>query len=64
MNTVDAVRVLETALICAQQPLTVREMRVLFDDELGADTIRDLLESLRVSWTPVSYTHLTLPTKA
>ena len=52
MNTVDAVRVLETALICAQQPLTVREMRVLFDDELGADTIRDLLESLRVSWTP------------
>ena len=27
-------------------------MRVLFDDELGADTIRDLLESLRVSWTP------------
>ena len=48
MNTVDAVRVLETALICAQQPLTVREMRVLFDDELGADTIRD----------PVSYTHL------
>ncbi|KAF1022799.1 MAG: Segregation and condensation protein B [Paracidovorax wautersii] len=52
MNTVDAVRVLETALICAQQPLTVRELRVLFDDELGADTIRELLDQLRVTWTP------------
>lgn len=50
MNTVDAVRVLETALICAQQPLTVRELRVLFDDELGADTIRDLLDQLQSSW--------------
>ena len=29
MNTVDAKRVLETALICAQQPLAVRDMRVL-----------------------------------
>lgn len=52
MNTVDAVRVLETALICAQQPLTVRELRVLFNDELGADTIRELLDQLRTAWTP------------
>lgn len=50
MNTVDAARVLETALICAQQPLTVRELRVLFDDELGADTIRDLLDQLGTAW--------------
>ncbi len=38
MNTQDAKRVLETALICAQQPLPLRDMRTLFADELGADT--------------------------
>jgi segregation and condensation protein B len=51
MNTADAKRVLETALICTQQPLTVREMRVLFNDELGADTIKDLLGELQNDWT-------------
>jgi segregation and condensation protein B len=50
MNTADAKRVLETALICTQQPLTVREMRVLFSDELGADTIKDLLGELQNDW--------------
>jgi len=47
MNTTDAKRVLETALICSQQPLPLRELRVLFDDELGADTIKALLEDLQ-----------------
>lgn len=52
MNTVDARRILETALICANQPMPVRELRRLFDDELGADTIKSLLEDLRLEWTP------------
>ena len=51
MNTADAKRVLETALICSQQPLPVRELRVLFRDELAADTIKSLLEDLRNDWT-------------
>ncbi|WP_166300280.1 SMC-Scp complex subunit ScpB [Diaphorobacter sp. HDW4A] len=50
MNTLDAKRVLETALICAQQPVTVRELRVLFDDVLGADTIKGLLTDLQLDW--------------
>jgi segregation and condensation protein B len=50
MNTTDARRVLETALICAQQPLPVRELRVLFNDELGADTIKSLLADLQHEW--------------
>ncbi len=50
MNTTDARRVLETALICAQQPLPVRELRVLFHDELGADTIKALLGDLQQEW--------------
>ncbi len=50
MNTQDAKRVLETALICASQPLTLREMRSLFADELGADTLRSLLDELTRDW--------------
>lgn len=51
MNTADAKRILETALICSTQPLPVRELRVLFDDELGADTIKTLLLELQDDWT-------------
>ncbi|HTH77892.1 MAG TPA: SMC-Scp complex subunit ScpB [Ramlibacter sp.] len=51
MNTTDAKRVLETALICSPQPLPLRELRVLFNDELGADTIRTLLADLQADWT-------------
>jgi segregation and condensation protein B len=50
MNTTDAKRVLETALICSPQPLPVRELRVLFADELGADTIKGLLADLQNDW--------------
>jgi len=51
MNTTEAKRILETALICAQQPLQVRDMRVLFDDSLGVDTLKLLLEELQQEWT-------------
>jgi segregation and condensation protein B len=50
MNTTDAKRVLETALICANQPIKVSELRTLFADELGADTIKTLLEDLQHDW--------------
>lgn len=50
MNTQDAKRVLETALICANQPMPLRDMRTLFDDELGADTLRTLLDELTRDW--------------
>lgn len=51
MNTADAKRVLETALICAPQPLTVRELGVLFDMELSPDTLKSLLADLQLEWT-------------
>jgi segregation and condensation protein B len=50
MTTQDAKRVLETALICAQQPMPLAEMRALFADELGPDTLRDLLDALVHDW--------------
>ena len=50
MNTAQAKRVLETALLCSAQPLSLREMRVLFDDALGADTLRMMLGELQLDW--------------
>jgi segregation and condensation protein B len=50
MNTTQAKRVLETALICAAAPLTLNELRALFEGEVGADTLRHLLEELVHDW--------------
>jgi segregation and condensation protein B len=51
MNTMDAKRVLETALICAQQPLPLRELGVLFDGALTTDSLRMILEDLQNDWS-------------
>lgn len=50
MNTEDAKRVLETALICAQQPMPLRDMRTLFDDQINPDTLRSVLDELVRDW--------------
>lgn len=51
MNTVDAKRVLETALICAHQPLPVKEMGVLFNGALTLDSIKLALDDLQNDWS-------------
>ena len=51
MNTQEAKRVLETALICANQPMPLRDMRALFADQVGADTLRQLLDDLCRDWS-------------
>ena len=51
MNTLDAKRVLETALICSQQPLPLRDMGVLFNGTLNLDSIKLLLEDLQNDWS-------------
>ncbi|MGB2818122.1 MAG: SMC-Scp complex subunit ScpB [Burkholderiaceae bacterium] len=50
MNTQEAKVVLEAALLTSEQPLSVSELRRLFNDELNADTIRVLLDELRTDW--------------
>jgi segregation and condensation protein B len=50
MNTLEAKRVLETALICATAPLPLSELRALFDGEVGADTLRRMLDELGNDW--------------
>ncbi|WP_322032953.1 SMC-Scp complex subunit ScpB [Paraburkholderia sp. J76] len=51
MNTQEAKIVLETALICTQEPLKLGELRKLFADDISADTVRNLLEDLRNEWS-------------
>jgi len=61
MDTAEAKRVLETALLCAQEPLSIHSLKKLYvevDDQgrprgpgIGADTIKELLEELRQDWT-------------
>ena len=51
MNTTDAKRVLETALICAQQPLPLRELGVLFNGGLTADSLKLVLQELQDDWS-------------
>jgi len=51
MNTQEARLVLEAALLTAEQPLSLSEMRRMFNDEINADTLRVLLDELRTDWT-------------
>ncbi|WP_025916351.1 SMC-Scp complex subunit ScpB [Herminiimonas sp. CN] len=53
MNTPEAKKVLETALLCAHEPLSVHDMRKLFgggEDALGSEDINSILEELCADW--------------
>lgn len=43
--------VLETALLTAGEPMTVSELKRLFDEDIAADALRKVLEELRQDWT-------------
>ncbi|MDB5763063.1 MAG: scpB [Herminiimonas sp.] len=57
MNTAEAKKVLETALLCAHEPLSINDMKKLYvgngesSEEVGADTIKLMLEELRSDWS-------------
>lgn len=42
--------VLEAALLSAPEPVAISELRRMFDEEIGADTVRRLLDELREAW--------------
>jgi segregation and condensation protein B len=50
MNTLEAKRVLEAALLCAQEPMALRDMATLFDEQLDTDAIKALLDELVRDW--------------
>jgi segregation and condensation protein B len=49
-NPDDAKRILEAALLASQEPVQVQELKRLFDQELGVDTLRKLLDELKQEW--------------
>jgi segregation and condensation protein B len=50
-NPTEAKRIMEAALLSSQEPLSLNDIRRLFDNEIGADTLRRLLDELRDDWS-------------
>ena len=50
-NPADIKKVLEAALFAAQQPLTVGELRKMFEEDIGPELVRKLLAELREEWS-------------
>ncbi len=46
----DVVRILEAALLCAPQPMSVREMRQMFDDIVSTDAMHAALAQIQAQW--------------
>ncbi|MCG6953289.1 MAG: SMC-Scp complex subunit ScpB [Betaproteobacteria bacterium] len=49
-NPTEAKRVMEGALLATPEPLSLGALRRLFDEDIGADTLRRLLQELREEW--------------
>ena len=50
MNTTEIKRALEAALLCTPEPLSMPQLRKLFDDEYNADLLRPLLDEIALDW--------------
>ncbi len=50
-NPADAKKILEAALLASQEPVGPNELKRLFDNEIGTDTLKNLLEELRADWS-------------
>jgi segregation and condensation protein B len=57
MITAEAKKVLETALLCAHEPLSINDLKKLYlahseaEEEIGTDTIKQMLGELQADWT-------------
>jgi segregation and condensation protein B len=56
LNTLEAKKVLETALLCAHEPLSINDLKKLYvedgesADEVDAELVRRMLDELRHDW--------------
>jgi segregation and condensation protein B len=50
-NPAEVKRILEAALLSSQEPLSLVDLKRLFDDDIDNDTVRKLLDELRADWT-------------
>jgi len=49
-NPTEAKRILEAALLASPEPVSLADLRRLFDDQVGGDTLKNLLDELREEW--------------
>jgi len=50
-NPAEAKIILEAALLASPEPVSVADLRRLFDDQVGGDTLKNLLDELREDWS-------------
>ena len=50
-NPAEAKRIMEAALLSSQEPLSLVDLKRLFEDEVGPDLLRRLLDELREDWS-------------
>ena len=51
LNPAEAKRIIEAALLSSQEPLALADLKRLFEEEIGPDTLRRLLDELRQAWS-------------
>ena len=51
LNPTEAKRIIEAALLASQEPVPLSGIRRLFEEDIGADTLRRLLGELREEWS-------------
>jgi segregation and condensation protein B len=49
-NPIEAKRILEAALLTSPEPVPLADLKRLFDDQVGVDTLKNLLAELRADW--------------
>jgi segregation and condensation protein B len=50
-NPAEVKRIIEAALLSSQEPLSLVDLKRLFDDQVGSDVLRRLLDELREDWS-------------
>ncbi len=50
-NPAEVKRIIEAALLSSQEPLSLADLKRLFEEEIGPDTLRRLLDELREAWS-------------
>ena len=51
LNPSEAKRIVEAALLASPEPVSLPELKRLFEDQIGPDTLRRLLGELREEWS-------------
>ena len=51
MNSADVKHILEAVLLCAKEPIGIRELLALFDGKYSVDSLQRVLEDIQQDWS-------------